>query len=90
MATTTITGTLPMTHAIDPSGSMTINVPILLPYSRFKPVLSLSYHSSATGPSKLGFGWVLKGAPIIERVPPTFDQDGIRRKFKIVSMLLPS
>ena len=52
---TTITGTLPMTHIIDPSGSMIINVPILLLSSRFNPILTFAYHSSAI-PSKLGYG----------------------------------
>ena len=52
---TTITGTLPMTHTIDPSGSMIINVPILLLSSRFNPILTFAYHSNAI-PSKLGYG----------------------------------
>ncbi|PFH46733.1 hypothetical protein AMATHDRAFT_199097 [Amanita thiersii Skay4041] len=62
-----IVGTIPILHNVDPSGSFTLDVPLQLPQARFKPGLSLSYHSAATGNSVLGRGWVLKGVPVIER-----------------------
>ncbi|PFH48390.1 hypothetical protein AMATHDRAFT_5827 [Amanita thiersii Skay4041] len=64
-----IVGTLPIIHAVDPSGSFTINIPLQLPECRFKPELSFAYHSAATNFSILGRGWVFKGAPVIERIP---------------------
>ncbi|PFH48340.1 hypothetical protein AMATHDRAFT_150088 [Amanita thiersii Skay4041] len=77
-----IIGTLPVTHAVDPSGSFTMNVPLQLPQSRFKPDLSLAYHSAAVEPSLLGRGWSLLGASAIERVPATAAQDGFRGTVK--------
>ncbi|KAK2463995.1 hypothetical protein APHAL10511_003939 [Amanita phalloides] len=40
--------------------------------------MSLAYHSAADDLSAVGLGWVLKGAPMIERVPATLVQDGFR------------
>ncbi|KIM40886.1 hypothetical protein M413DRAFT_28006 [Hebeloma cylindrosporum] len=73
-----IIGTLPMAHGVDPTGSFTITVPLQLPESRLKPVMSLAYHSAAIGVSALGIGWALKGISIIERVPATMIQDKFR------------
>ncbi|KAF8168360.1 hypothetical protein B0H34DRAFT_685185 [Crassisporium funariophilum] len=63
---------------VDSSGSFTANVGLQFPQCKFKPEMLLSYHSAATGVSKLGVGWALKGAPVIERVPATEKQDGFR------------
>ncbi|PFH50174.1 hypothetical protein AMATHDRAFT_48084 [Amanita thiersii Skay4041] len=73
-----ISGTLPVTHAVDHSGSFTINIPLQLPQCRFKPDLAFAYHSAATEHSLLGRGWALLGVSAIERVPATVAQDGFR------------
>ncbi|PFH46740.1 hypothetical protein AMATHDRAFT_7456 [Amanita thiersii Skay4041] len=62
-----IFGIIPILHSVDSSGSFTLDVPLQLPEARFKPELSLSYHSAATDNSVLGRGWVLKGVSVIER-----------------------
>ncbi|KIM49575.1 hypothetical protein M413DRAFT_6563 [Hebeloma cylindrosporum] len=78
-----IIGTLPMTHNVDHTGSFAVNVPLQLPECRFKPVMSLAYHSSSTSDvSVLGIGWALKGAPLIERVAATMVQDRFRGSVK--------
>lgn len=74
----TIAGALQARHNIDANGSLSINVPLLTPHAKAVPDLSLAYHSAANAPSTLGLGWVLKGAPMIERVPATIAQDGFR------------
>lgn len=81
MSKAIIIGTLPMTHGVDLTGSFTITVPLQLPESRLKPVMSLAYHSAANDVSLLGIGWALKGMSIIERVPATMIQDKFRGLF---------
>ncbi|PFH46745.1 hypothetical protein AMATHDRAFT_183039 [Amanita thiersii Skay4041] len=71
-------GPIPISQAVDSSGSFTLNVPLQLPHSRFMPQLSLGYNSAATRHSILGRGWDLIGVPTIERVPATVAQDGHR------------
>ncbi|PFH47102.1 hypothetical protein AMATHDRAFT_152955 [Amanita thiersii Skay4041] len=71
-----IVGTLPVTHAVDPSGSLTLHVPLQLPQSPYKPDLALAYHSAAKDQSLLCQGWTLLGVSAIERVPATMAQDG--------------
>lgn len=74
----TIVGTLPVEHLVDANGSLTIDVPIKVPPSKFAPTISLTYHSAARNVSSLGIGWTMKGVSLIERVPATIFQDGIR------------
>ncbi|KAE9388392.1 hypothetical protein BT96DRAFT_927133 [Gymnopus androsaceus JB14] len=73
-----IVGSLPITHSVDTNGSLSLNVPIQLPPSKFPPKLSLSYHSAAIDTSVAGYGWALKGGATIERVAATIAQDSIR------------
>ena len=83
---TTIVGTLPVNHFVDPNGSLSVDVPLQIPPSKMAPKVSLSYHSAANTVSAIGMGWVLKGASLIERVPATKAQDGFRGMFHTLYM----
>lgn len=82
-----IVGTLPVNHFVDQNGSLSINVPLQVPHAKLMPQLSLAYHSAANSSSTVGFGWVIKGASFIERVPSTIDQDGRRGRFLFTTPL---
>ncbi|KAF4593628.1 hypothetical protein EYR40_008416 [Pleurotus pulmonarius] len=73
-----IVGALPVKHDVDPNGSLTIDVQLMLPPAKMAPNLTVSYHSAATNASVIGVGWVLKGVSCIERVAATVAQDQIR------------
>ncbi|PFH50324.1 hypothetical protein AMATHDRAFT_85848, partial [Amanita thiersii Skay4041] len=77
-----IVAPIPISHAVDSSGTLTLNVPLQLPHSRFMPEISLGYNSAVTRSSVLGCGWDLIGVPTIERVPATIAQDGHRGTVK--------
>lgn len=75
---TGIVGSLSVKHNVDPNGSLSIDVPLLLPSAKMAPNITISYHSAATNASAIGVGWVIKGASFIQRVPATLAQDKIR------------
>ena len=76
-----IVGALPVKHDVDPNGSLTIDVQVMLPPAKMAPNLTVSYHSAANNASVIGVGWALKGASVIERVAATIAQDQIRGSF---------
>lgn len=73
-----IVGSLPISHSVDANGSLSVDVSIQLPPSKFPPELSLSYHSAAIDTSVVGYGWALKGGAAVTRVAATIAQDDIR------------